>query len=85
MTASYDMEEKNKTVKGEHDVSRQYETVTHTSKVLELKLKHPRFFIRRGLGVIKYDIALLTLEQPVDFTQFPHIRQAAHQREKRAI
>ena len=73
-------------IKGEHDVSRLYETVTHTSKAAELEMeKHPRFFIRRGKGVIKYDIALLTLEQPVDFTQFPHIRQAAHQREKRAI
>ena len=50
--------------------------MTHTSKAVELEIvKHPRFYIRRGLGVIKYDIAILTLEQPVDFTQFPHIRQ----------
>ena len=60
---------------GDHDVSDRYETVTHTSKASELALKHPRFYIRRGLGVIKYDIALLTLERPVDFSKFPHIRQ----------
>ena len=61
---------------GDHDVSVQYETVGFTSKAIDTELeKHPRFFIRRGRGEIKYDIALLTLEQPVNFTQFPHIRQ----------
>ena len=61
---------------GDHDVTDRYETKLHTSKAVELEIeKHPRFYIRRGLGVIKYDIAILTLEQPVDFSQFPHIRQ----------
>ena len=53
-----------------------YETANFTSKAIDTELfKHPRFFIRRDRGEIKYDIALLTLEQPVNFTQFPHIRQ----------
>ena len=30
--------------------------------------------MRRGQGVIKYDVAILTLGQPVDFARFPHIR-----------
>ena len=74
------------TCTGDHDVSKLYETVNFTTKAIDTELeKHPRFFIRRGRGQIKYDIAILTLERPVDFTQFPHIRQAAHQRKKRAI
>ena len=36
--------------------------------------KHPRFFIRRGYGTIKFDIAILELEEPVDFVKYPHIR-----------
>ena len=36
--------------------------------------KHPKFHMRRGQGVIKYDVAILTLGQPVDFARFPHIR-----------
>ena len=61
-------------------MSDRYESKTQTSKVVELEIeKHPRFYIRRGLGVIKYDIALLTLEQPVDFRQFPHIRRDIRQ------
>ena len=62
---------------GEHDVSDRYETATHISKAIVREIeKHPRFYIRRALGVIKYDIALLTLEQPVDFSRFSHIRKA---------
>ena len=61
---------------GDHDVSNLYETANFTTKALDRELfKHPRFFIRRGRGEIKYDIAVLTLVQPVNFTQFPHIRQ----------
>ena len=37
-------------------------------------LKHRRFYIRRGLGIIKFDIALLVMEDPVDFSKYPHIR-----------
>ena len=36
--------------------------------------KHPRFFIRRSLGTIKFDVAILELEDPVDFVKYPHIR-----------
>ena len=35
---------------------------------------HPKFFIRRGEGTIKFDIGLLMLETPVDFNKYPHIR-----------
>ena len=60
---------------GEHDLSDEHETETFvTSSVRRDIEKHPRFYIRRGDGVIKYDAAILTLEDPVDFARFPHIR-----------
>ena len=52
------------------------ETVKFQTKALKAELDvHPKFFLSR-YGVIKYDVGLLTLETPVDFTNktFSHIR-----------
>ena len=35
---------------------------------------HNSFNQQRALGVIEYDIAVLELEKPVDFSEFRHIR-----------
>ena len=60
---------------GEHDTEDDTETVTFQSKAVERET-HSRFFIRRSRGQIKYDVGLLTLETPIDFSDetFSHIR-----------
>ena len=59
---------------GEHDIEDDSETVTFKSKAEGIL--HPRFYFRRSLGEIDYDVGLLTLETPIDFTNetFSHIR-----------
>ena len=59
---------------GEHDVEDDSETVTFKSKAEGIS--HPRFYYRLSLGEIDYDVGLLTLETPIDFTNetFSHIR-----------
>ena len=62
---------------GEHDIDDDTETVTFKSKAVETEFRvHERFFIRISRGQIKYDVALLTLENPIDFTDptVSHIR-----------
>ena len=65
------------TFSGDHDLDDDTETVEFLSKALKTGLDvHPKFFLSRSRGVIKYDVGLLTLETPVDFTNetFSHIR-----------
>ena len=59
---------------GEHDIEDDSETVTFESKAEGIS--HPRFYYRLSLGEIFYDLALLTLDTPIDFTNetFSHIR-----------
>ena len=59
---------------GEHDTEVSNETVTFTSKAVGAT--HPNFFYRLSTGTIKFDVALLTLETPIDFSNetFSHIR-----------
>ena len=59
---------------GEHDTEVENETVTFTSKAVGAT--HPNFFYRLSTGTIKFDVALLTLETPIDFSNetFSHIR-----------
>ena len=66
------MSDKNYT--GEHDIADTNETVTFKSKAVGIS--HPRFYFRPSSGVIKYNVALLTLETPIDFSNetFSHIR-----------
>ena len=61
---------------GEHDQMNDSETVTFKSKIVGVDFLHPKFYYRLSRGVIKYDIGLLTLETPVDFSDetFSHIR-----------
>ena len=60
-------------IKGKHDISDKYERGTIESKIIDFR-DHDLFFIRRGRGIIKYDITILTLEKPVDFKLYPFIR-----------
>ena len=59
---------------GEHDILDDSETVTFKSRAEGIS--HPRFFYRLTRGKVEYDVGLLTLETPVDFTnkKFSHIR-----------
>ena len=51
------------------------ETETFKTKVLKTGIvKHPRYYNRRSAGTIKFDIALLELEVPVDFLHYHQIR-----------
>ena len=62
---------------GEHDVSDEYETQTFITKANPLEIVVPRrFYIRPGQGTIIYDVAILVMENPVDFTnpRLRHIR-----------
>ena len=62
---------------GDHDLEDNSETVTIQTKAVVTELEaHPRFFLRRSTGVIKYDVGLLTLETPIDFKDktLSHIR-----------
>ena len=63
---------------GEHDVSDEYETQTFITKANPLEIVVPRrFYIRPGQGTIIYDVAILVMENPVDFTN-PSLRQIRH-------
>ena len=62
---------------GEHDITDDSETVTVVSKAKPSERhRHPKFFIRRSEGKSNYDVAILELETPLDFTQgnISHIR-----------
>ena len=62
---------------GEHDISDESEAKTFITKAKYLETGiHRRFFFRRGRGTLKYDVAILELENPVDFTdpRLQHIR-----------
>ena len=52
------------------------ETVIFKSKIVGVDFSHPKFHWRLYRGEIKYDIGLLTLETPIDFSNetFSHIR-----------
>jgi len=60
-------------VLGEHDVSKAGETRTFTSKAVDVR-EHRRYHNIKGQGLVRYDIALLELETPVDFAKYPKIR-----------
>ena len=59
---------------GEHDIQDDSETVTFRSKVVGIS--HPLFYYRLSAGEIQYDIGLLTMETPIDFSNksYSHIR-----------
>ena len=62
---------------GDHDLEDDTETDVFQTKALRTELEvHPKFFMSRSRGVMKYDVGLVTLETPVDFTDktFSHIR-----------
>ena len=61
---------------GEHDLKNDSETVTFQSKILGVDISHPKFYYRLSSGYIEYDVGILTLETPVDFSNdtFSHIR-----------
>ena len=62
---------------GEHDLSDDSETVTVVTKAKRTeRKKHPKFFIRLSEGKLNYDVGLLELEFPIDFSQsnMSHIR-----------
>ena len=62
---------------GEHDISDESEAVTFITKAKPYRTqKHGKFYIRRARGTVKYDVAILELENPVDFTnpRLRHIR-----------
>ena len=63
-------------ISGEHDREVDNETLTFKSKAVGVGIHHPQFFYRLSTGEIKYDIGLITLETPVDFSNksFSHIR-----------
>ena len=62
-------------IPGEHNLADLSESVTFVSKakVTERK-KHPKFFIKQAEGFLKYDFAILELENPIDFRNYSHIR-----------
>ena len=52
-----------------------FETETFKAKALRSGLvKHPRYYTRRSVGKIKFDVALLKLDKPVNFTKYDKIR-----------
>ena len=64
---------------GEHDISSEYETPTFTfvtrAKPFRTQ-KHGKFYYRPARGTLIYDVAILELENPVNFTnpRLEHIR-----------
>ena len=48
--------------------------MTFTTRAKRSPKSQPKFSNKRREGLIRYDVALLELETPVDFDQFPHIR-----------
>ena len=62
-------------ISGEHDVSKSLDTEIFKAKVLKTgQTKHPLYYSRQSIGTMKFDIALLELERPVNFTKFDKIR-----------
>ena len=62
---------------GEHSLTDDSETMTVIRKANTTgRKKHPRFFIKADSGELKYDVALLELENPLVFGQnnIPQIR-----------
>ena len=60
---------------GEHNLTDHSESVTFVSKAKRTeRKKHPQFYMKQAEGVIKYDVAILELETPIDFRNFSHIR-----------
>ena len=61
---------------GEHDIEDGYETVTFESKVVGIPQPHPRMYYRISTGDLEFDVGILTLETPVNFSdpKFDHIR-----------
>ena len=59
---------------GEHDIEDDSESVTFESKAVGIS--HPKFFNRLSSGEIVFDVGLLILETPIDFSNatFSHIR-----------
>ena len=52
------------------------ETVTFKSKIAGIGIPEPRFYYRIAVGSLDYDLGILTLETPIDFSNetFSHIR-----------
>ena len=64
---------------GEHNLTDQSDSVTFVSKAKRTENeKHPQFFIKQAEGILKYDVAILELETPIDFRNYPHIRCRNH-------
>ena len=61
------------TFQGEHDIDQFGETRTFSTKAIDIR-NHPKYFNIKSQGLLRYDVALLELENPVDFVKFPHIR-----------
>ena len=61
---------------GEHDLTNDSETVTFQSKIAGVGISHPRFYYRISVGVLNFDVGILTLETPIDFRNetYSHIR-----------
>ena len=62
---------------GEHDISDEHEAETIITKAISWKTQiHRKFYIRLAQGTIKYDVAILEMENPVNFTdhRLRHIR-----------
>ena len=61
---------------GEHDLTNDSETVTFKSKIAGVGISEPRFYYRISAGSLDFDLGILTLETPVDFSNetFSHIR-----------
>ena len=60
---------------GEHNLTDPSESVTFVSKAKRTeRKKHPQFYIKQAEGILKYDVALLELETPIDFRNYSHIR-----------
>ena len=51
----------------QHDTSRKTEAVTFTTRAKRSPKSQPKFSNKRREGLIRYDVALLELETPVDF------------------
>ena len=61
-------------IAGEHDITIR-EGFEFTSRVRHFGYTtHNSYSEQRRLGVIEYDIAVLELEKPVDFSKYKHIR-----------
>ena len=61
---------------GEHNLTNDSETVTFQSKIVGVELSHPKFYYELSNDILNYDVGILTLETPIDFSNetFSHIR-----------